>query len=108
MHIRAQGIGGKAFLPQSWGELRYVGSWMLAHALEHIDQVVIGIDPMQPAGDDQTLDNAHVFRAQFVQQNSHALRPIGIARNARSRWLVSIGTSGSVRNTSSPNLRSRA
>ena len=65
MHIRAQGIGGEAFLPQSWGELSNVGSWMLAHALEHIDQVVIGIDPMQPAGDDQALDNAHVFRAQF-------------------------------------------
>jgi hypothetical protein len=28
------------------------------------------------------------------------LRPIGMARSARSRWFVSIGTSGSVRKTS--------
>ncbi len=42
-----------------------------------------------------------------VQQKFQFLRPIGIARRARSRWLVSIGTSGSVRNTSRPRRRSR-
>ncbi len=30
-----------------------------------------------------------------VQQKSQDLRPIGTTRSARSRWLVSIGTSGS-------------
>jgi len=65
MHIRAQGAGGEARLPQPWGELGDVGCRMLAHALQHIDQIVIGIDPMQSAGDDQALDDAHVFRAQL-------------------------------------------
>lgn len=37
-----------------------------------------------------------------VQQKFQFLRPIGIARSARSRWFVSIGTSGSLKNTSSP------
>ena len=65
MHIRAQRIGGEAILPQPWGELSDIGGRVLSHALQHIDQVVIGIDAMQPAGDDQALDDAHVFRAQL-------------------------------------------
>lgn len=32
-----------------------------------------------------------------VQQSIEFLRPIGIARSARPKWLLSIGTSGSVR-----------
>ncbi len=42
-----------------------------------------------------------------VQQNNQLRRPIGIARSARSMWFVSIGTSASPRNTSSPLRRSR-
>ena len=37
-----------------------------------------------------------------VQQKSQDFLPIGMTRNARSIWLVSIGTSGSVRKTSRP------
>ncbi len=33
---------------------------MLADALEHIDQVVVRIDVVQPTGDDQALEDADV------------------------------------------------
>jgi hypothetical protein len=34
---------------------------MLSDALEDVDEVVIGVDLVQPAGDDQALDDADVF-----------------------------------------------
>lgn len=37
------------------------------------------------------------FAPTSVQQKSQLRRPIGTTRSARSRWLVSIGTSGSAR-----------
>ena len=43
MHIGVQRIGEEALLPLSWGELGDVGGWMLAHELEHADQVIVGI-----------------------------------------------------------------
>ena len=38
---------------------------MLAHPLQHIDQVVVRVDLVQPAGHDQAVDDAHVLRAGF-------------------------------------------
>ena len=63
--MRAQGISGEAFLPQPWGDLYDIGGWTLAYSLKHIDQLVIGINPMQPAGDDQALDDAHKVTMQI-------------------------------------------
>ena len=37
---------------------------MLADALQDVDQVGVGIDAVEPAGDDQALDDADVFGAQ--------------------------------------------
>jgi hypothetical protein len=34
---------------------------MLSDALEDVDEVVVGVDVVQPAGDDQALDDADVF-----------------------------------------------
>ena len=70
MHIRAQRIGGEAILPQPWGELSDIGRRVLSHALKHIDQVVIGIDAMQPAGDDQ---------ARFARYPPQSLVPTGVS-----------------------------
>jgi hypothetical protein len=36
---------------------------VLAHTLQDVDQVGVGIDTVQPAGDDQTLDDADLFGA---------------------------------------------
>src|ERR1700676_833840 len=38
---------------------------MFTDPLQHIDQVGVRIDAAQPAGDDQALDDADVFRAEF-------------------------------------------
>ena len=38
---------------------------MLAHALQDIDQVIVRIDLVQPAGHDQTLHDAHMLRAEL-------------------------------------------
>jgi len=38
---------------------------MLADALQYIDQVGVGIDAVQPAGDDQALDDTDLFGAQL-------------------------------------------
>jgi len=75
---------------------------MLADALEHIDQVRIGVDVVQAAGGDEGLCAMPTYLAPTsVQQKSQLRRPIGVTRRARSRWwLVSIGTSGSERYTS--------
>src|SRR5207249_3642654 len=95
------------------------------NTLQNADEIGIGIDPMQSAGDEQTLNDPYVFGAElrpvarhgvdprkpkresrsvqrirkggeartdtFVQQKSHAFRPMGMARTARLRWLVSVG-----------------
>jgi hypothetical protein len=38
---------------------------MLADALQDVDQVGVGIDAVEPAGDDQALDDADLFGAQL-------------------------------------------
>ncbi len=66
---------------------------MLAHSLEY--RPGNRRDRPHAAGSDiQTLDDAHVLAPSSVLDNSHAFLPLGIARNARSRWLVSIVTLG--------------
>ena len=47
---------------------------MLSDALEDVDEVVIGVDLVQPAGDDQALDDADVFGPESVQLKSQFLR----------------------------------
>jgi hypothetical protein len=42
-----------------------VGGGVLADALKHIDQVVIGIDAVQTTGDDQALDDADMLGAEL-------------------------------------------
>lgn len=48
---RAQGIGGKMLFPKSRGEFMHARGRVLADALKHIDQVVVGIDAVQFARD---------------------------------------------------------
>ncbi len=52
-------------LPQPGGEQVDVGSGVLADALEHIDQVVVGIDAVQTAGNDEALNDADMFGAEL-------------------------------------------
>ena len=52
-------------LPQPWRELDHPAGRMLANALQHIDEVRVWIDIVQPAGLQQTLDDAHMLGAQL-------------------------------------------
>jgi len=62
---RAQGIAGEDLLPESRREFVDAVGWMLSNALENVDEVVVGVDVVQPTGDDQALDEADVFGPEF-------------------------------------------
>ena len=97
MQWRAKRIVGEELLPQSRREFVGSAGRMLADPLQHIDQIVIGIDLVNSVGHDQAMHDPDVFGPEFGPAEHPILRPIGIARSARSRWFGSIGTSGSVR-----------
>ena len=48
---------------------------MVADSLQHIDQIVVGVDLVQPASHDQAVDDAHVLRTDFgpVEQPSFSV-----------------------------------
>ena len=52
-------------LPQTRGQFGDAAGRMNGDPLQHIDEVSVGIDAMQPAGDDQALHDADMFGAEF-------------------------------------------
>ena len=54
-----QGVVSEERVPPSWGEFADALGRMLADALQDVDQVGIGFHAVQPAGDQQTLDDTH-------------------------------------------------
>jgi len=56
-------MGGEQIFPPPGGEVFHLGSGMEGDALEHVDQVGIGIDAVEPASGDQTLDDADLLGA---------------------------------------------
>ena len=95
--VGSKRIGREVLLPQPWGELRDIGGRVLADALEHIDQIGIGSMSCRRQVAIRLCAIPTYFAPTSVQQKSQLRRPIGTTRSARSRWLVSIGTSGSAR-----------
>ncbi len=81
-------------LPQPGGEQVNLCSGVLADALKHIDQVVVGIDAVQAAGDDQALDDADMFRTEF-RPGKHPRLPTH--RNRPERTLQVVGVDGDIR-----------
>ena len=65
MDLGAQRIGGEVLFPQAWSEFGDAAGGMLADPLQHIDEVGVRIDAVEPARDDQALDDADVLRAEF-------------------------------------------
>ena len=51
-------MGGEVLFPQARGEFCDAAGGMHTDALQDIDEVGVGVDAVQPAGDDQTLDDA--------------------------------------------------
>lgn len=62
---------------------------MLAHALQHVDAVGVGLHVVQPAGRDQSCAMPARLSPTSVLQDSQLRRPRAIRRMARSTRLVS-------------------
>jgi len=58
-------VRGEVLLPQAGGKKVDVEGRMGIDTLEYIDEVDIGIDPLQAARGDQALDNADIPGAHF-------------------------------------------
>ena len=52
-------------LPEPGGEFLHPAGGMVSHSLQHIHQIVIGIDLVQTTGEDQGLGNAHMVRSHL-------------------------------------------
>ena len=65
VQVGAQRVVREVLLPQTRRELGDPGSGMQGDSLEHIDEVGVGIDAVQAAGDDQALNDADVAGAEL-------------------------------------------
>jgi hypothetical protein len=54
---------------------------MLADTLKDVDQVRVGIDPMEPTRHDQALRDADLLRAEFGPTEIPIFLPIGITQS---------------------------
>jgi len=61
----SQRIVSEERFPEPWCEFGDARGGMLADSLQDIDQVGVWIDGVQPAGDDQALDDADLFGAEL-------------------------------------------
>ena len=60
--VCAQRICGEVPLPQARREFGDAAGGMFADPLQHIDEIGVGIDAVESAGDDPTLEDADVLR----------------------------------------------
>jgi hypothetical protein len=61
IEVRSPRIIGEAFFPEPRRERGNVAGGMIFHALQHVDQVGVRIDPLQPAGGQQTVEDPDVL-----------------------------------------------
>ena len=65
LDVGAQRVAGEALFPRPWRELGDLAGRMLSDPLQYIDEIGVGINAAQSAGNDQTLDDADVLGAEF-------------------------------------------
>jgi hypothetical protein len=56
---------GKFGFPKARREIEHLARRVLADALQDINQVGVGVDPLQPAGHQQALDQADALGADL-------------------------------------------
>ena len=89
-----RGLAAKCCFPEARREFGDAAGGVFADPLQHIDQVGVWIDAVEPAGDDQALDDAYVLRPEFGPAEEPGLAPhrhntqrsfkvIGVDRNVR-------------------------
>ena len=94
MDVGAQRVGREVLLPQARGEVGDAASGMLTDPLQNIDQIGVRINAVESAGDDQNLDDADVFRAEF----GPAKKPcFATRRHCAQRSLQMIRIDGDIR-----------
>ena len=56
---------GEFFLPPPRGQVEHLAGGVDADAQQDIDQIGVGVDALQPAGDQQALDDPDALGADF-------------------------------------------
>ena len=59
--VRSQGVVGEHRPPHPRGEFDDASCRVLADALQDVDEVGLGVDALESAGHEQTLDDAHAL-----------------------------------------------
>ena len=65
MQRRAERIVVETLLPETRREFVHLAGRMLGDTLQHIDQIVVRVDLVETAGDDQALHDADVLGSEF-------------------------------------------
>ena len=81
IEIRAERLRGEVLFPQAWREELNLQGRMGIDALEHIDEVDIGIDALQATGGQQTVDDAHLPSTYFGPAKQPVLAAQGHGAN---------------------------
>jgi len=84
VQVRSQRIGSELIFPDAGRERFDFAGRMLVDPLQHIDQVGVRIDAVQPAGGQQALDDADVPGAGLGPAESsqpRGLSPLGCSQN---------------------------
>ena len=66
VQVRAQRLVGEVLLPQPGRELGHARGRVLSDALQHVHQIGVRIDAVQPASGDQALHDASVLGADLA------------------------------------------
>ena len=94
VEVRAHRVGGEERFPQPRCEFVHPCRRMRGHALQDIDQVVVGVDAVQATGDDQALQDADMLGAEFGPAKQPCLPAHG---NDAERAFQVVGIDGDVR-----------
>ena len=106
--IRAQGLLREVLFPQAGREEVDLKGGMGIDTLEHIHQIDIGIDALEPTRGEQTLDDAHMASAHFRPAEQPVFSAHGNGPNFPLQMIGINGHVGIGRETLSRRLRARA
>ena len=63
--ITAQGLVGETNFPATRRQRLHIAGGVATHALEHVNQIGVRINPVQATGDKQALNNPHMLGTDF-------------------------------------------
>ena len=75
--VGAQGVVGEHRFPHTWSELSDALCRMLGDALQDIDEVGVEVHALEPAGHEQTLDEADALGTELRPRKQPVAPPGG-------------------------------